>query len=77
MFKVGYTTVCPRSSYPFYAESYCIKWVTTSWSDSICPRSNDPFYIVSYYIKWVTASWTHSIYFSWVANSYIEILQRT
>ena len=24
--------VCPRSSDPFYIESYYIKWVTTSWT---------------------------------------------
>ena len=26
-------TVCPRSSDPFYIVTYCIKWVTTSWTD--------------------------------------------
>ena len=31
-------TVSPRSSDPFYIESYCIKWVTTSWTHS---RIND------------------------------------
>ena len=25
-------TVCPRSGGPIYIESYCIKWVTTSWT---------------------------------------------
>ena len=25
------TTICPRSSRPFYIISYYIKWVTTSW----------------------------------------------
>ena len=29
-------TVCPRRSEPFYILSYCIKWVTTSWTYSIC-----------------------------------------
>ena len=29
-----YDTVCPRSSDPFYIESYYIKWVTTSWTHS-------------------------------------------
>ena len=28
-------TICPRSSYTFYIETYCIKWVTTSWAQSI------------------------------------------
>ena len=46
-----YTTVCPRSSDPFYIVSYYIKWVTTSWTYSI----------VTYDIKWVTTSWTYSI----------------
>ena len=27
-------TLCPRSSYPFYIVSYCIKWVTASWTHS-------------------------------------------
>ena len=27
-------TICPRSSYPFYIVTYCIKWVTTSWTYS-------------------------------------------
>ena len=27
-------TIYPRSSDPFYIVSYCIKWVTTSWTDS-------------------------------------------
>ena len=26
------STICPRSSDPFYIVSYCIKWVTTSWT---------------------------------------------
>ena len=30
------TTVCPRSSDPFYVVTYYIKWVTTSWTHSIC-----------------------------------------
>ena len=30
------TTVCPRSSYPFYEITYYIKWVTTSWRHSRC-----------------------------------------
>ena len=25
-------TVCPRSSNPFYIVSYCMKWLTTSWT---------------------------------------------
>ena len=29
-----YSTVCPRSSDPFYIVSYYIKWVTTSWTNS-------------------------------------------
>ena len=29
------TTVCPRSSYPFYLVTYYIKRVTTSWTYSI------------------------------------------
>ena len=28
-------TVCPRSSDPFYTISYCVKWITTSWTHSI------------------------------------------
>ena len=28
-------TVCPGSSGPFYIVTYCIKWVTTSWSYSM------------------------------------------
>ena len=28
-------TICPRSSYSFYVVPYCIKWVTTSWTDRI------------------------------------------
>ena len=27
------TTICPRSSYPFYIVTYCMR-VTTSWTDS-------------------------------------------
>ena len=27
-------TACPRSSDPFYKVSYCMKWVTTSWTYS-------------------------------------------
>ena len=27
--------MCQRSSYPFYIVSYCLKWVTTSWTYSI------------------------------------------
>ena len=27
------TTVCPRSSDPFYVVNYYIKWVTTIWTD--------------------------------------------
>ena len=37
------STVCPRSSDPFYKVTYYIKWVTTSWTES-----GDPFYIVPY-----------------------------
>ena len=40
-FKIGlylelfsYLTVCPRSIDPFYIVSYCIKWVTKSWTYS-------------------------------------------
>ena len=29
------STVCPRSSDPFYIVTYYIKWVTTSWTYSI------------------------------------------
>ena len=29
-FSRSYHTVCPRSSDPFYVETYYIKWVTTS-----------------------------------------------
>ena len=28
------STICPRSSDPSYAVTYCIKWVTTSWTHS-------------------------------------------
>jgi len=28
------STICPRSSDPFYIVSYYIKWVTTSWTHS-------------------------------------------
>ena len=28
-------TICPWSSDPFYIVTYCIKWVTTSWTYSI------------------------------------------
>ena len=31
------TTVCPRSSDPFYTVTYYMKWVTTSWTYSIIP----------------------------------------
>ena len=66
-------TVCPSSSDPFYVVSYCITWVTTSWTHStVCPGSSDPFYAVSYCIKWVTTSWTHSMkYLSSWKNVYI------
>ena len=30
-------TVCPRSSDPFHIVSYCIEWVTTSWTHSTKP----------------------------------------
>ena len=33
-FTNKYSTVCPRSSDPFYKASYYKKWVTTSWTDS-------------------------------------------
>ena len=29
------STVCPRSSDPFFIVTYSIKWVTTSWTDGI------------------------------------------
>ena len=32
------TTVCPRSSDPFYVVTYYIKLVTTSWTHSICKQ---------------------------------------
>ena len=28
------STVCPRSSDTLYIVTYCIKWVTTSWTNS-------------------------------------------
>ena len=31
-------TVCPRSSYPIYVETYYLKWVITSWTDGIICR---------------------------------------
>ena len=31
-----HSTICPRSSDPFYVVCYYIKWVTTSWTHSIC-----------------------------------------
>ena len=54
--RLNYSTVCPRSSGPFYVVTYNIKWVTTSWTHStthttvstVCPRSSNPFQIVSY-----------------------------
>merc|ERR1740128_412471 len=30
-----FTTVCPRSSYPFYIVIYYSKWVTTSWTHTM------------------------------------------
>ena len=33
-FSDALTIMCPRSNYPFYIVSYCIKWVTTSWTYS-------------------------------------------
>ena len=40
------TTVCPRSSDPFYTVTYYIEWVTTSWTDGnncwCAPRVNIP-----------------------------------
>ena len=36
-------TVCPGSSVPFYIVTYCIKWVTTSWTHSKpCKHWNSP-----------------------------------
>ena len=32
---VYYTTVCPRSSDPFYMVTYYMKWVSTTWTDGI------------------------------------------
>ena len=32
--RVADPTVCPRSSDPFYIETYYINWVTTSWTYS-------------------------------------------
>ena len=32
------STVCPRSSDPFYIVSYYIKWVTTSWTYSMSTK---------------------------------------
>ena len=38
---LGYqSTVRPRISDPFYIESNCIKWVTTSWTNSIFEKEN-------------------------------------
>ena len=34
IFLFNYTTVCPRSSYPYCVVSYCKKWVTTFWTYS-------------------------------------------
>ena len=33
LYTPGHTTVCPRSSDPFYIVTYYIKWVTDSWTD--------------------------------------------
>ena len=32
--KFTISPICPRSSYPIYIVSYCMKWVTTSWTYS-------------------------------------------
>ena len=37
-------TVCPRSSYPFYIVTYCLKWITTSWTYSTCTQIDDKPY---------------------------------
>ena len=34
------SAVCPRSSDPFYIVTYCIKRVTTSWTDSTLKQKN-------------------------------------
>ena len=50
-----YCIVCLRSSYPFYAVGYNIKWVTTSWTYSItrsiqfyCCNIRDEYCLFSY-----------------------------
>ena len=35
-----FITMCTRSSYQFFIVTYCIKWVTTSWTDGI--TNKDP-----------------------------------
>ena len=35
--------MCPGRSDPFYIASYCIKWVTTSWTYSTSPRKERPY----------------------------------
>ena len=59
-----FSTVCSRSSYPFYIASYYIKRDTTSWTyskqnqkkgkilDVYCmSKKIIPFYIITYYLK--------------------------
>ena len=45
-------TACPRSSDPFYVETYYIYSIVYS----------DPFYVETYYIKWVNTTWTFKQY---------------
>ena len=51
------STVCPRSSEPFYIVIIIFyielfyKWVTTFWTYTVCPGSSDPFDIASLLYK--------------------------
>ena len=47
------TTVCPRSSDPFYIVTY-IKWLTTSWTDNI--QMKNTLVIVFLYKKRIEVS---------------------
>ena len=37
------STVCPKSLDPFYIETYCKKWVKTSWTDNTVQETNYSF----------------------------------
>jgi len=51
LIKFQTSTVCPRSSDPFYLVSYNIKWGTTSWTYCNIKVLYDPVISADFYIE--------------------------